>query len=158
MGARSSDLDMPQYGTNGVKLTGPASGALTFYKGSFVYGIAAGKLANAGQASGDRIVGISTKKQVTTAADQPVEYMVGGTYQFPAMTAVTAADTGANLVMKVATLSDNPADCTSQEDAAAANSDIYIGRIVGWDTGASRAIVCTDGIGFLCTVTTGAWT
>lgn len=155
MAALAANKEMPLYG-GGVKLTGPASGALTFYAGSFVYALAAGKLANAGQASGDRIVGISTKKQVTLAADDPVEYVVGGTYQFPALTAVTTADMGAAVIMRASVVTDNPADCTSMEDNAAADSDIYVGRIVGWDTGATKPIVCCDGMGFINTVTTGA--
>ena len=159
MAALSRGQEMPLYGgSDSCKLTGPALGADVFYAGALVYAQAAsGKIAVTGSA-GDRIVGIVTRTQTILAADEIVEYVVGGTYQFPTLGSVTPADLGGAIVMKASVLTDNPADCTSQKDAAAATNDIYVGRMVGWDQGSGKPIVRLDATGLLCTVTTGAWT
>lgn len=155
MAAVTKDTEMPLLG-GGVKIVGPANSAQTFYAGSLVYALAAGYLVTTGQAAGDRIVGIVTKKQVTAAQGDLIEYVSGGTYLWPTIASVTVADIGDALLMDVsANITNNPTDAVAKGDITIGDNDIYIGRIVGMD-GAGRAIVNCDAMGSISTVTTGA--
>lgn len=123
-----------QVSTVGVptKCTFSSAGADTFYRGSIVYADTAGGVQTVPEA-GDRAVGISVKKQVTTGAGQEVEVYTEGLFWVPIGTDVAAADEGDFLMIDAdVDLCDNFALTYSAADCATgvAENDIVIGQIL----------------------------
>ena len=149
----------------GVKVMGPCAAAGDiFYPGAILFSAKieasspTGKI-NALPTSGilERFAGICSKLQTTTAADQLVEYYVGGVWLFPAIAAVSSADIGSWLICdKDGTLSDNPADLVSSNDVTKTTGDAVIGRIVGMDASSNIVVDCGCGGGLLLTSTSFA--
>lgn len=142
----------------GTKVVGPAHQADIFYGGAMLFALNVGTTGKVScvPTSGinERFLGICSKKQTTLAADELVEYYVGGTWLFPAIASVGAADIGHFLVCdKSGTPSDNPADLVSAVDITAATGDAVIGRVVGMDASSNLVVDCSMG-GTLLTVTT----
>ena len=142
----------------GTKVSGPAHQADIFYAGAILFALNVGTTGKIScvPTSGvnERFIGICSKKQTTTAADQLVEYYVGGIFLFPTIAAIASTDIGSWLVCdKSGTASDNPADLVFAGDITPVTGDAVIGRIVGMD-GSSNIYVDTDqGGGALLTVT-----
>jgi len=134
MAALAVDIDSPHKGPL-TKLTVKAVGADTFYKGAFVFGDAAnGKAQVTAPATGDVFLGVCAEQVVATAADDPVDIYVEGTFAF-AMATPVEGDVGDVCVVDIAggTNTDNPADAVTGNDATLAATDILIGKILAID-------------------------
>ena len=143
MAVLTADAYMPHEG-DANKSTVIAAGALTFYKGAIVWGLAAGGASDA-PASGDRILGICAAQTTTTAAGDYVEVYTSGTFSMPAMTNVTDADLGDLIVFDAGiTITDNAADCVAAGDITLAASDAVLGRLVRYEN--SRPVVQITGL------------
>jgi hypothetical protein len=158
MAALTQDANACQVGGGGVKVVGPAHQADTFYAGALLFALnvhTTGKVScvpTSGTA--ERFLGICSKRQVTTAADQLVEYFVGGVFLFPAIASIDATEIGSFLVAdKSGTISDNPADLVAAGDITPLTGDCVIGRIVGLD-GSSNIYVDLNVAGLIITSTT----
>lgn len=107
-----------------------ANGADTFYKGALVFIDTNGGVQSV-PAAGDRCLGVSAFKQVTTVAGQEIEVFFEGLFWVPLGSGITAADEGDYLMMTAAgTLSDNFADTVSATDVPIDVNDLIIGQIV----------------------------
>lgn len=158
MAALAQDANVCQVGGGGVKVVGPAHQADTFYAGALLFALNIGTTGKVScvptSGTAERFLGICSKRQVTTAADQLVEYFVSGIFLFPAIGTIAATDIGSYLTAdKSGTISDNPADLVSSLDITAATGDCVIGRIVGMD-GSSNLYVDIGVGGMNLTVTT----
>ena len=133
MGVLAADaLANEASGSNIETLGRPCSGADTFYRGAVVYLDAATCTVQVVPASGDIILGICTKTQTTTAANELVEVVTAGAVWLPLGTGV-AADNAGDLVCQdiTATQSDNPADFIPLDDLTPAAGDTAIGPLLG---------------------------
>lgn len=155
MAALTTEINLPFIGTPN-KSAGVCNAALTFFKGAIVYADAtSGKLCRTG-AAGTRAMGIITHTQITTAADQVVEYWSSGIFQFPTLSGVTIADQGENIIVdQSVAVTDNPADCLASGDVTLAANDILIGKLL-WMNGAPHVDI-TGRIGGVYDGTAAAW-
>ena len=82
-------------------------------------------------AAADRVVGICTKQQTTTAAGQEIEVLVSGYVWMPIGSGIAAADEGELLVHDDSdAYTDNPADFKAAGDLTLAANDAAVGKIV----------------------------
>ena len=142
----------------GVKVTGPAHQADTFYGGAILFALAVGTTGKVScvptSGTSERVLGICSKKQIITAADQPVEYHRGGVFLFPAVASIAATDIGSFLVAdKSGTISDNPLDLVSSVDITPVTGDCVVGQIIGMDASSNLIVDCSL-MGLNLTVTT----
>lgn len=128
MAALAADINVSSLGTP-LKAEFSCNAADTHYQGSIVYVDTAGG-AQVTAAAGDRVVGISTTKQVTTAAGQLIEVYINGLFWVPLGTNIAAADEGERLVSDGPTNSDNFADMVAAGDITLAANDACVGRII----------------------------
>jgi len=146
MPALNADAQVSLMG-GGVKVVGPcsATGASTIFAGSLLFSPAVGTTGlvkvglPAGADTACRFLGISSKRQYTTAVNQPIEYYVGGVWLFPKFSsAPSAAFLGMYVGFGVAINdTDNPLDMTRlgifMGGANPAAGDRIVGRVVGFD-------------------------
>jgi hypothetical protein len=157
MAVLAADANISLLG-GGVKVMGPAHQADIFYAGAILVALNVGTTGKVScvptSGTNERVLGLCSKKQTTTAADQLVEYYIGGVWLFPAIASVAATDIGHFLVIdKSGTVSDNFADLVSQVDITPATGDAVVGRVVGMDA-SSNLIVDMSWAGSFLTVTT----
>jgi len=153
MPALSFDANVSLLGEGGsVKMQGGASlnTAQTWFAGSLVWTVAAtGRLVKSVSAStaGARFMGICSKRQNTTATDQPVEFFRGGVWVIPmTSTGYTVADMGkfvGFLAAVVGGYTDNPADLVV---TALSNGDHVVGMIVGADASSLTIDITLGGL------------
>ena len=134
MAALTADVDHPHKGPL-TKLAVKAIGADTFYKGALVYADAAnGKAQVSVPATGDVFIGICAEQVVATAADDLVDIYVDGLWSLN-VTTPAVADVGLAFFMNVdGTPTDNANDAIQPGDAALANTDILIGKLLAIDS------------------------
>ena len=145
----------------GIKINGPAHQADTFFNGALLFAL---NIGTGGKVScvptntaADRFLGICSKQVTTTAADQPVEYFVGGIWLFPSIASITAVHIGSFLMQDLdtgGTLTDNVADLLASKTLTLATGDRVIGRIVGMDASLNM-FVDLSMAGTVASVTTG---
>jgi len=132
MAALTADVSLAHFG-NPTKLTHQATGAMTFFKGGAVFALASGYLSKTPVAGTSHFLGFATKNQVATAQGDLIEFYCDGLVRLPtAPGTITIADVGSVVKWAAASVSDNYADLSSHEDAAAANTDIGCGQIVAF--------------------------
>lgn len=142
--ALAGDINVSTIGSP-VKATFSCNAALTFYRGALVY-IDTGGGVQILPAAGDRCVGISPKKQVTTAAGQEVEVYVKGLFWLPLGDSIAVTDEGDLLVMDLGSVqSDDIGVSESAGHATLATTDIIIGQILRVKT-AAMLVAITPGI------------
>jgi hypothetical protein len=107
----------------------------TWYRGALIWVDLTNGLATcANMLSGDRILGICTKKQTTTAANQKIDIMVGGLIWLPKAAGTGIADIGDWLNWNAGTaLTDDPTALQSATDATLAAPDAKVGQILDVD-------------------------
>lgn len=134
MAALTGDINCTTLGTPD-KATFSANGADTFHRGAIVW-IDTGGGVQSVPAAGDRVLGISCRKQVTTAAGQEVEVYVEGEFWVPVGANITASDEGDYLMADAdGTFTDNFSDTVSATDITIAENDAVVGQILRMKTG-----------------------
>ena len=126
----------------------PCSGADTFYQGAIVWvdltsgGGTVGQAQVASLAAGDKVVGICTKQQTTTAAGQLIEVLTAGQVIFPLGSGVTLADIKDLLVHDDSdAYTDNYADMKAHGDVTLAANDMSIGVIMNADANGMTILI-----------------
>ena len=126
MAALAADANASIVGVPTI-ITFKANAADTYFKGSIVYADTAGGC-QVTAAAGDRVLGISPKKQVVALGDE-VAVLVEGWVWLPVGTNIAAEDENDVLVNDGPTDTDNPADMVSHDDITLAANDAAVGVI-----------------------------
>ena len=131
--ALTADANFSSIGTP-LKAPFSCNAADTFYQGAIVFTDAGGGVQVTHAATLDRVLGISPKQQVTTAAADIVEVYVKGTFWVPVGSNISAADEGDMLMLDASeTSTDDFADTVAMMDTGtytAAIHDSVVGQIL----------------------------